>query len=536
MGYLSCRADSSIGTCRSFSAISTVIPSQKSQIRKAPPAQQIPDLDSGGSLTHAREFNYQELESATGNFSDEALLGRGSHGAVYKAVLRGGRLVAVKRPSRRHFHLSSPSPPSTAAAPTRDEVENEIEIMSGIRSPRIVNLIGFTPSTPDRKERLLVVEFMPNGTLYDLLHSNLQPPGWTRRLRLALQTAKALRTLHSVQPPVIHRDVKSANVMIDQNFNARLGDFGLALRDEDNAEFPFARSTPPAGTLGYLDPSYVTPENVSTKTDVFSFGILLLEILSGRKAIDVAYSPPSVMEWAVPLLRKGKVVTLFDPRIAPPKDPVAGKQLASLAASCVKSYKEMRPSMQEVVEQLKVLSKTVSSRAWNSLSVANSCSVVDVEKTLTKRNASSVDRAETLGSGSSILADKESIAKAEDLPVVVKKPPVIVNQSRSLPTRNMLSQKTKGSTNLLELMAQPDAALVKPLTPSVSRNNSSTISRASTLQAVHAFHFHESAASFQLRNRTVTSNKLKSFFSCNLSINDMDRLDEKAHDQITDRL
>ncbi|XP_074580377.1 serine/threonine-protein kinase-like protein At3g51990 [Curcuma longa] len=509
MGYLSCRADSSIVASRSFSATSAVIPSQ-----------QIPDLDSGGSSTHTREFNYQELESATGNFSDEALLGRGSHGTVYKAVLRGGRLVAVKRPSRRHFDLSSPSPPSTAAAPTRDEVENEIAIMSGIRSPRIVNLIGFTPSTPDRKERLLVVEFMPNGTLYDLLHSDRHPPGWTRRLRLALQTAKALRTLHSVQPPVIHRDVKSENVLIDQNFNARLGDFGLALRDEANAQIPF-RSTPPAGTLGYLDPSYVTPENLSTKTDVFSFGILLLEIMSGRKAIDVAYSPPSVMEWAVPLLRKGKVVTLFDPRIAPPKDPAARKQLASLAASCVKSYKEMRPSMQEVVEQLKVLSKTVSSRAWNSLSIASPCSVVDVEKTLTKRNARA-----WIGlwsSGSSIFADKEPIAKVEDLPVVVKKSPVIVNQSRSLRTRNMLSQKTKGSTNLLELMAQPDAALA------VSSNN-----RARTLQAVHDFH--ESAASFQLRNRTVTNNKLKSFFSSNLSINDIDRLDEKANDQTTDRL
>ncbi|KAG6524963.1 serine/threonine-protein kinase-like protein At3g51990 [Zingiber officinale] len=529
MGYLSCRADSSIATCRSASA-SAVTTCQKPQIKKGLKERQISDLDPGGNLTHIRQFDYQELESATGNFSDEALLGRGSHGTVYKAVLRCGRSVAVKRPSRRHFHLSSPSPPPAgAAAPTRNEVENEIEILCGIRSSRLVNLIGFTPSTPDCKERLLVVEFMPNGTLYDLLHSNPHPPGWTRRLRLALQTAKALNTLHSVQPPVIHRDVKSANVLIDQNFNARLGDFGLALRDEDNAKFPSSRSTPPAGTLGYLDPSYVTPENLSTKTDVFSFGILLLEIMSGRKAIDVAYSPPSVVEWAVPLLRKGMVATLFDPRIAPPKDPVARKQLASLATSCVRSYKEMRPSMQEVVEQLKVLSKTVPSRAWNALSVGNPCSVVDVERTLTKLNASSMNKDEILGSCSSILADQEPISKDKDLPVVVKKPPVFLKQSRSLRARDVLSEKTKGRINLLDLMAQPNAPLVKELAPSVSGNNSSTISRARTLRVVHDFH--ETDAIFQLRNRSMTTNQLRPFFSSNLSINPKNRLDEKAHDQ-----
>ena len=129
-----------------------------------------------------------------------------------------------------------------------------------------------------------------------------------RRLHLALQTARALHALHDADPPVIHRDVKSANVLLD----ARLGDFGLALRvPKANAGAGAAAATPaaPAGTLGYLDPAYVTPESLSTKTDVFSFGILLLEIISGRRPIDVQHSPPSVVEWAVPLLRKGKVAS-----------------------------------------------------------------------------------------------------------------------------------------------------------------------------------------------------------------------------------
>ncbi|PKA62874.1 Serine/threonine-protein kinase-like protein [Apostasia shenzhenica] len=393
MGYLSCRTQSSVATSRSISSYSPTRSHRRkpkeSQTHRAAETTGDADTDEaaasgdGGiegvavavpcSHLRIRHFSYRELESATQNFSDAALLGRGSHGAVYKAVLRSGRLVAVKRPSSRPIPLPS------------SEVENEIQILSGIQNPRLVNLLGFTPPG-GKKDRLLVVEFMPNGTLYDLLHSCDRLPGWTRRLRLALQTAKALSALHSSSPPIIHRDVKSANVLLDDRFNARLGDFGLALRNDgiENgaAGFPSSvRSTPPAGTLGYLDPGYITPENLSTKTDVFSFGILLLEIISGRKAIDVSHSPPSVVEWALPLLKKGKVLPIFDPRIAPPRDPVARRQIALLAASCVKSSRERRPAMEEVVEQLKILSRTVPARAWT---VSNPCSVVDTERAMMK--------------------------------------------------------------------------------------------------------------------------------------------------------
>ncbi|RWW34054.1 hypothetical protein BHE74_00011614 [Ensete ventricosum] len=532
MGYLSCRADFSVATCRSIS--SSDVTSGKPRRKKKHSTNNLPNLsapkEEAGDFAHHPGicyFTYRELESATGNFSDDALLGRGSHGAVYKAVLSGGRQVAVKRPSRRPYHLCPPLLAASAAAATaRDEVENEIEILSGIRSPRLVNLIGFTPAASDRKERLLVVEFMPNGTLYDLLHSNPRPPGWARRIRLALQTAKALLTLHSVQPPVIHRDVKSANILLDQSFNARLGDFGLALRDDEDTKFPSARSTPPAGTLGYLDPSYVTPENLSTKTDVFSFGILLLEIMSGRKAIDVAHSPPSVVEWAVPLLRKGKVSTLFDPRIGPPKDPVARRQLAALAASCVRSYKEMRPSMEEVVEQLKVLSKTVLSRAWNGLSVGNPCSVVDVERPLMKLNSTSINRDRSPASDARFHREDEPLDKDQDMAANVKKPPLIIKESRSLRNaRRVLLEDTRGSTNLLDLMAQPDRELIKPFAAGVTSNNSPTIGRARTLQVIHDFH--DSDAILQLRrNRTLTKEPLKSFSR----FNEIDTINEKAHD------
>ncbi|KAL5708283.1 non-specific serine/threonine protein kinase [Ranunculus cassubicifolius] len=352
MGYLSsCRADSSILTSNSPTTSSK---SKKTSIK-----------DGNASNTFIQEFNYSDLVAATNGFSEQKLLGKGSHGCVYKGVLQSGRLVAVKK-SSRSFAVRN----LTNGDNNISEVDNEIHILSKIQSPGLVNLVGFSTDSIDR---LLVVEFMSNGTLYDVLHSQSRPPNWGRRIRLSLQTAKAIDTLHSSSPPVIHRDIKSANVLIDRSFNARLGDFGLALRCHvDNYKL---RSTPPAGTIGYLDPGYVTPDNLSTKTDVFSFGILLLEIISGRKAIDISHSPPSILDWAVPLIRKRNYLAVFDPRIPPPKDPSVIKHLAVLAAKCVRSCRERRPSMKDIAECLSELSKITPVNGWNGFN--NPCMMVE---------------------------------------------------------------------------------------------------------------------------------------------------------------
>ncbi|XP_021739330.1 serine/threonine-protein kinase-like protein At3g51990 [Chenopodium quinoa] len=356
MGYLSCKAESSIEVSNSQKN-----PSSNRQ------KQEIPDKNSHEKPIKITEFKYSDLVAATNNFSDQKLLGRGSHGLVYKALLPSGRLLAVKKPSRR--------PQQSSSSSFNDEFDNEINILSNIHNPRFVNLVGFTAINNNVNEasRLLVVEFMCNGTLYDYLHKNSKVPNWGRRIKLALQIAKAVETLHSQFPPVIHRDIKSANVLLDRNYNARLGDFGLALRC--NVDDFRLRSTPPAGTIGYLDPCYVTPDNLSTKTDVFSFGILLLEIISGRKAIDIGYSPPSVVDWAIPLVRKGKLLAIYDPKIPPPKDQMVRKQLAVIAAKCVRSNRERRPSMREVVEALDRLSKLVPLHSWNGL--VNPCLMVE---------------------------------------------------------------------------------------------------------------------------------------------------------------
>ncbi|KAL4324917.1 hypothetical protein GQ457_11G000360 [Hibiscus cannabinus] len=377
MGYLSCKAESAV----SVISASTTTQNSSSKVASGKRAKPI----------KIQQFDYRDLEAATKGFSDQRLLGKGSHGAVYKAVLRG-RHVAIKRPSSRNQETSQ-------------EADNEIEILSKIRSPRLVNLLGFSN---DAKDRLLVVEFMSNGTLYDVLHSSSSRPlNWGRRIRLALQVAKALETLHSQKPPIIHRDIKSANVLIDGNFNARLGDFGLALRcGVDDYRL---RSTPPAGTMGYLDPCYVTPDNLSTKTDVFSFGILLLEIISCRKAIDVAHSPPSIVDWAIPLVKKGNIAAVYDPRIAPPKDPLVRKQLAVIAAKCVRSCRERRPAMKEVVGWLTGLSKLVPLHTWNGFN--NPCMMVEtMGRPVESRNAK-----ESLDAVNGTFAAKDSRRVYSDL-------------------------------------------------------------------------------------------------------------------------
>ncbi|CAN6333238.1 unnamed protein product [Urochloa humidicola] len=488
MGYLSCRADSSVATCRSITAISPLPISRRSGGASS---------SSGGGARGSRSrpatlpaapierFDYAELEAATSHFADAALLGRGSHGAVYKAVLPSGRAVAVKRPS-----------------PRRPEVDNEIRILSSLRGPRLVNLLGFSDPGPGAAARLLVVEYMPNGTLYDLLHSNPRPPGWPRRLRLALQTARALRALHDADPPVIHRDVKSANVLLDANLDARLGDFGLALRVPrvTTGTNTAAAATPaPAGTLGYLDPAYVTPESLSTKTDVFSFGILLLEIMSGRKAIDVQHSPPSVVEWAVPLLRKGRVAALFDPRVAPPRDPAARKDLAALAASCVRSCRERRPSMADIVERLVVLSKAVSAKVWNGLAdglavVGNPCAVVDVQKTISKR-AAAINRAESERESTSALAFDDDDKEEADAEVLEDQVPLVGARKSPRPLKNGIVLSEAGARerrNLLELMARIDGVAGQRF----------SISRARTVRATGEL-IEKDAVLLLRRNKTV---------------------------------
>lgn len=332
MGYLSCNGESAVSICDPYNC-------NPRRSKKRPPIT-------------LRVFKYDELAVATNGFSAGNFLGKGSHGRVYKAVLDGGKLLAaVKR--------------STVASVS--QVDNEIEILSRVRHRYMVNLIGYCVDQR-RKTKLLVVEYMPNGTLHDHLHSRSSSLAlsWNRRIKHALQIATAVHALHSAETPVIHRDIKSSNILIDGDGNARLADFGLALIGHVDDER--LRATPPAGTMGYLDPSYLAPADLTAKSDVFSFGILLFEIVSGRDAIDLNYSPPCVVDWAVPLVRRGEYGAVCDPRIGNRPSSAVIRRLVVTAARCVRSTAEKRPDMSEVVECLKTVRKmSQESPVWNRL-------------------------------------------------------------------------------------------------------------------------------------------------------------------------
>ncbi|XP_068661403.1 serine/threonine-protein kinase-like protein At3g51990 [Aristolochia californica] len=301
------------------------------------------------------KMSCRRIEMATEGFSLERLIGKGSHGRVYKGVLEGGKHVAVKKASTGLHLLGDDS-----------KLDNEIQILSSIKNQHIVNLLGVCQESG---HKLLVMEFMANGSMEELLHSAPEPPTWSRRAIMALQIAMAIQALHEATPySIIHRDIKSANVLIDSQRNAKLADFGLAvkappalLRVGDLLGFDLIHSsrdsveTVPAGTIGYIDPCYTTPGKLSTKTDIFSFGVLLLEIVSGRRAMDIGLEPVSVVEWAMPLIEQKRVKEIYDSRVVLPNNMKrVASHMLKIAARSVSSKEEERPSIGEIVTKLTI--------------------------------------------------------------------------------------------------------------------------------------------------------------------------------------
>ncbi|KAE8729728.1 putative receptor protein kinase CRINKLY4 [Hibiscus syriacus] len=281
-----------------------------------------PDFDEL-KIRRAQMFNYEELEKATGGFKEESVVGKGSFSCVYKGILKD-RTVAVKKAIM-----------SSDKQKNSKEFHTELDLLSRLNHAHLLNLLGYCE---EGGERILVYEFMAHGSLHQHLHGKnkalKEQLDWVRRVTIVVQAARGIEYLHGYAcPPVIHRDIKSSNILIDEEHNARVADFGLSLLGPANSSSPLAEL--PAGTLGYLDPEYYRLHYLTTKSDVYSFGVLLLEILSGRKAIDMQYEEGNIVEWAVPLIKSGDISAVLDPVLKPPSDIEALKRIANVASKCL---------------------------------------------------------------------------------------------------------------------------------------------------------------------------------------------------------
>ncbi|KAL3747485.1 hypothetical protein ACJRO7_016296 [Eucalyptus globulus] len=285
--------------------------------------------DLGFSVHH---FTFDELEKSTDGFSEANLLGRGGSGLVYRGVLSTGRDVAVKRLKE-------------GSGQREREFLTEVEILSRVHHKHVVSLFGYCTAG---SELILVYEWVPNKTLEFHLHGEGQPTlNWPTRLKIALGAAEGLAYLHEgCEPNIIHRDMKASNILVDCEFKAKIGDFGIAKVTSDaNSDV----STNVMGTMGYLDPEYYSSGNPTEKSDVFSFGVVLWELITGRR-------PVGLVDWVrtqLPrYLEDGNFDSLVDPGLQNDYNRDEMARMVECAAACVHHSAENRPKMSKIVRAL----------------------------------------------------------------------------------------------------------------------------------------------------------------------------------------
>ncbi|XXG71894.1 hypothetical protein AAC387_Pa07g1117 [Persea americana] len=319
-----------------------------------------------------RIFGFTELRTATRNFRPDVVLGEGGFGKVYKgwidektqghAKSGSGKVVAVKK-------LNSESLQGL------EEWQSEVNFLGRLSHPNLVKLLGYCW---EDTELLLVYEFMTRGSLENHLFRRgaaYQPLSWSIRLKIALGAARGLAFLHTSEKQVIYRDFKASNILLDSDYNAKISDFGLAKNGPLGSESHV--TTRVMGTYGYAAPEYVATGHLYVKSDVYGFGVVLLEMLSGQRALDP--NRPSgqhnLVEWAKPLLsERRKLARLMDPRLEGQYPSKGASRAAQLTLKCIAPEPKNRPAMKEVVDTLEQIqaigdrpteSKTKSARPIN---------------------------------------------------------------------------------------------------------------------------------------------------------------------------
>ncbi|KAF8114223.1 hypothetical protein N665_0040s0078 [Sinapis alba] len=297
--------------------------------------------DPDVSLGHLKRYTFKELRSATNHFNSKNILGRGGYGIVYKGHLSDGSLVAVKRLKDCNI------------AGGEVQFQTEVETISLALHRNLLRLRGFCSSN---NERILVYPYMPNGSVASRLKDHIRGEAaldWSRRKKIAVGTARGLVYLHEqCDPKIIHRDVKAANILLDEDFEAVVGDFGLAkLLDHRDSHV----TTAVRGTVGHIAPEYLSTGQSSEKTDVFGFGILLLELITGQKALDFGRSSHQkgvMLDWVKKLHQEGKLKQLIDKDLNDKYDRVELEEIVQVALLCTQFNPSNRPKMSEVMKML----------------------------------------------------------------------------------------------------------------------------------------------------------------------------------------
>ncbi|KAK4284708.1 hypothetical protein QN277_001501 [Acacia crassicarpa] len=293
----------------------------------------------GLKIGWGRWYSLEELKLATRGFADENVIGEGGYGIVYRGVLQDGSVVAVKKLLNNKGQAEK-------------EFKVEVEAIGKVKHKNLVGLIGYCA---EGAQRILVYEYVENGNLEQWLHGEVGPASpltWDIRMRIAIGTAKGLAYLHEgLEPKVVHRDVKSSNILLDKRWNAKVSDFGLAKLLGSEKSYV---STRVMGTFGYVSPEYASTGMLNEGNDVYSFGVLLMEIITGRSPIDYSRSPAemNLVDWFKGMVASRRGDELVDPSIEIKPSPRSLKRALLVCLRSIDMDVCKRPKMSQIVHML----------------------------------------------------------------------------------------------------------------------------------------------------------------------------------------